>query len=137
MVRLMLSAMILATVVGLVPVHAASGLDMQEGMWEITSQVKMQGMTVPAMTYSQCITKEDAIPQNSSPQQNNCKISDVKTVGSTVSWSIVCKEQTGDIKGNGSITYHGDRFEGQVTMEYAGMVMVTEMNGKRVGPCTE
>jgi hypothetical protein len=106
-------------------------------MWDVTSQVKMQGMTVPSMTFAQCITKDDAIPQNTSPQQDNCKISDMKTVGSTVSWTVVCKDPNGDMKGNGTITYHGDRFEGQVTMEYAGMTMVTELSGKRTGPCSQ
>ena len=48
-------------------VYAGSELNMQDGTWEITSQVKMQGMTIPPMTFSQCITKENAVPQNTSP----------------------------------------------------------------------
>ncbi len=137
MSRFVLLMATLMVLVGFTTANAGSGLNMEDGMWEITSRVKVQGMTVPTMTYSQCMTKEDAVPQNSSPQQNNCKVLDKKKVGNTVSWAVVCKEQTGDIKGKGSITYHGDRFEGQVTMEYAGMEMVTDMSGKRTGPCTK
>jgi hypothetical protein len=116
-------------------VYAGSELNMQDGMWEITSTVKMQGMTIPPMTFSQCITKEDAVPQNNSPGQEDCKVSDMKIVGSTVSWTMTCSGQAGDMKGTGKITYHGDRFEGQMTTEHMGMVMVTEMTGRRTGPC--
>ena len=116
-------------------VYAGSGLNMQDGMWEITSQVKMQGMAIPPMTFSQCITKDNAVPQTNSPGQGDCKVSDMKTIGSTVSWSVVCDEQAGNMKGNGKITYHGDRFEGEMTTEHMGMVMVTEMSGRRTGPC--
>jgi len=116
-------------------VNAGSGLDIEDGMWEITSAVKMQGMTIPPMTFSQCITKDNAVPQNSSPGQDNCKVTDMKTVGSTVSWKVTCNGQGGQMKGNGKITYHGDRFEGKMTTESMGMVMETEMSGKRKGPC--
>ncbi|MBC2712483.1 MAG: DUF3617 family protein [Desulfosarcina sp.] len=116
-------------------VYAGSALNIKEGMWEITSQVKMQGMTIPPMTFSQCITKDDLVPQNNSPGQDGCKVSEMKTVGNTVSWTVTCSGQDGDMKGKGKITYHGDRFEGEVTAELSGMVMVTEMSGKRTGPC--
>ena len=59
----------------------------------------------------------------------------MKTVGSTVSWTVTCNEQAGNMKGKGKITYHGDRFEGEMTTEHMGMVMVTEMSGRRTGPC--
>ena len=63
---------------------AATTLNLEDGMWEVTSQVKMQGMMIPPMTFSQCITKENAVPQGNSPGQDNCKVSDMKTVGNTV-----------------------------------------------------
>lgn len=115
--------------------NAGSELDIEEGMWEITSTMKMQGMSIPPMTFSQCITKEDAVPQSSSPGQEDCKVTDMKTIGSTVSWTMVCKGQAGDMTGKGKITYNGDRFDGEVSTETMGMVMVTEMKGKRTGPC--
>lgn len=119
-----------------VGVGAGSGPDIQDGMWEITSAVKMQGMTIPPMTVSQCITKENAVPQSDSPGQgNDCKVTDTRTDGDTVSWTVVCSGQGGEMKGKGKITYHGDRFEGEVRTEAMGMVMITEMTGKRIGPC--
>ncbi len=129
-VAVLIGFMILCTTV-----YAGSELNMEEGMWEITSLVKMQGMTMPPMTFSQCITKDNAVPQNSSTGQDNCKVSEMKTVGSTVSWTVICSGQAGNTKGKGTIAYLGDRFEGKMTTEHMGMVMVTEMNGRRTGSC--
>lgn len=116
-------------------VFAGSELNMEDGMWEITSQVKMQGMTIPPMTFSQCMTRDNALPQHNSPGQDDCKVSEMKTVGSTVSWTVICSGEAGDMKGKGKITYLGDRFEGQMTTDHMGMVMETEMRGRRTGSC--
>ena len=41
--------------------------NMQEGTWEITTTMEMQGMTtsMPPVTYTQCLTKKDLVPQGS------------------------------------------------------------------------
>ena len=135
MVKRLLLGIFFGVVIFNSAIYAGSELDMQEGQWEITSTVKMQGMTIPPMTYSQCITKDNAVPQNNSPEQEDCKVSDLKTVGDTVSWMVTCSGQAGNMQSKGRITYHGDRFEGEMTTEHMGMVMVTEMQGKRTGPC--
>ncbi|MGD9307745.1 MAG: DUF3617 family protein [Desulfosarcina sp.] len=116
-------------------VFAGSKLNIEEGTWEITSTTKMQGMTMPSMTFSQCITEQNAVPQNNSQGQDKCKVTDMQTVGNTVSWTVFCQDPSGDMKGKGKITYHGDRFDGEVNMQMAGMAMVTHMRGKRIGPC--
>jgi len=119
-------------------VQAGSDVDFEEGMWEITSQVKMQGMNMPAQTFTQCITKDNMVPQNNEPNPQgggSCTVSDVKTSGNTVSWSVVCQTGGGEMKGKGKITYQRDRFKGESTAEMMGMVMVTEMSGRRTGPC--
>lgn len=116
-------------------VYAGSELNMVDGMWEITSRVEMQGMTIPPVTFSQCITKDNAVPQSNSPGQDNCKVSEMKTTGNTVSWTVICSGQAGNTKGKGKITYHGDRFEGEMTMDHMGVVMLTEMSGRHTGPC--
>jgi hypothetical protein len=97
----------------------------------------MQGMEIPPQTFSQCITKKDMVPQNNNDpnQQGNCKVSDVQTNGNTVSWTMVCKTEGGEMKSTGKITYQGDSFKGESTSEMMGMVMVAEMSGKRIGPC--
>ncbi len=116
-------------------VHAGSKLNVEEGTWEVTSQVKIQGMTMPPMTFSQCITTSDLIPRGDAPGHESCKMSDVKTVGNTVSWALTCSGEGGEMQSKGQITYSGSSFEGEVTTKTTGMVMVTQMTGKRTGPC--
>lgn len=135
MAKRLFGAIFMGLLIFCTAVCTGSELNMKDGMWEITSQVKMQGMSIPPVTFSQCITKDNAVPQNNSPGHDDCKVSDMKTIGSTVSWTVTCSGQAGDMKGKGKITYHGDRFEGQMTMEHMGMVMVTEMSGRHTGPC--
>ena len=118
------------------PALAASGPDMEPGLWEITSRVKMPGMELPANTMTQCITKESLVPQGGSgPGQNQCEISDVRIEGDTVSWSITCDSQEGVMTGSGETTYDGDSFEGSSKMSMQGMEITTTMSGKRIGAC--
>jgi len=118
-----------------------AGPDMQEGRWEITSTMEMPGMPapIPPMTTTQCLTDKDLIPRNTQ-QSNECKIVDTAIKGNTVSWKMVCNTQVGTTKGDGSITYMGDRFEGAITMVLSGpdqpsMTMTTRMKGRRIGDC--
>jgi len=115
---------------------AAPGPDMNEGLWEITTTMKMQGMNMPSHTHTQCITKDDLVPQSSQPGQE-CTISDYKVEGNTVSWKIRCSTQGGEMEGSGEITYRGDSFDGtmNMTMPGSGAEVVTHMTGRRIGDC--
>lgn len=119
----------------------SSGPDMKEGKWEITAEVSMKGipMKMPAMSHEQCLTKEEMIPQEGLQTEQNCTISDQKTSGDTVSWNIVCKDGSMESKSDGTITYHGDTFEGTINMTMSGgPVSITSTNtitGKYLGPC--
>jgi hypothetical protein len=113
---------------------AGSTPDMQEGLWEITSKVEMQGMDLPAAIHRQCLKKTDPVPQGSQPGQE-CEIADVRVAGDTVSWSMLCSQPGGEIRGTGEITYHGDRFEGVMRIEMEGTEMISRMHGRRVGDC--
>ncbi|MBW2168331.1 MAG: DUF3617 domain-containing protein [Deltaproteobacteria bacterium] len=115
---------------------AGSGPDMQEGLWEITSKMKMRGMDMPSYTHTQCITKKDLVPQSSQPGQE-CQVTDVKYKGNTVTWNVKCSTQGGEMTGSGRITYGGDSFEGtmKMIMGGSGMEMTTYMSGRRIGDC--
>ena len=120
---------------------AGSELDMQEGKWEITTVMQVPGMptNMPQMknTQIQCLTKKDFIPQSSQPGQE-CKITDKKIVGSTVTWTMVCKNQGGEMKGTGKITYKGDTFEGTMKMlipRQGDMEITSYISGRRIGNC--
>ena len=70
---------------------------MKPGKWEITTQMDMPGMQMPARTFTKCVTKEDAEnAENAIPrgrQDSSCKLSDVKVEGHTISWKMNCAER--------------------------------------------
>ena len=118
---------------------AQADVDLHEGMWEITSKIEMSGVPVqiPDTTISQCISKEKIIPKTNKKVNEHCTISEQKIEGNTVTWKMKC---AGKMKSQGSITYHGDTFEGLITsqIEIPNMGMMTmtiQMTGKRTGEC--
>ncbi|TET92310.1 MAG: DUF3617 family protein [Desulfobacteraceae bacterium] len=132
--KLFFGSIILLTAISIS--FAASGPNMKEGLWEITTKTKMPGMEMPPMKHTQCITKNDLVPQSSQPGQE-CKITETKVIGNTVTWTMQCKTQDGEMKGTGKITYSGDSFEGTIiiSMPQANMKITTHISGKRIGDC--
>jgi hypothetical protein len=106
--------------------------NMEDGLWEITTMVDMPGMSSKSFTNTSCLTKEKAVPQTT---ESGCTIKDVKSLGNTVTWTVVCKEGTS----TGKITYAGTTMEGfiETTVKTNGgtMTMKSTMKGKRIGPC--
>ena len=117
---------------------AGSELNMQEGKWEITTKVEMPGMptNMPPNKHIQCLTKNDLVPNNSQ-QGQECKITQTKIAGNTVTWTIQCKSQGEEMKGNGKITYSGNSLEGTIKMimSQANMEMISHISGNRIGDC--
>ena len=109
----------------------------REGKWQVTSQVEMANMPmkIPATTTEVCVTKEMAEkpepPKN--PRQTDCKVSDYKIEGSTVSWTMSCEKQK--MTGEGKITYSADTFEGSMHAKMGDMELTTKYSGKRLGDC--
>lgn len=134
MIKWILSVGCLLVCLAVSQVQAGSSVNMNPGLWEISSQVKMPGMDMPASTTTQCITKDSLVPQANSGQ-GQCEITDVRIQGDTVSWSISCDGQGGVITGTGESTYYGDTFEGTSRMRTQGMDITTTMSGKRIGDC--
>jgi hypothetical protein len=127
----------LAFVVG----GCSSGPDMKEGKWEITAEISMKGipMKMPAMTHEQCLTKEELIPQQEQQAEQNCTISEQTTNGDTVSWNVVCKDGSMESKSDGTISYHGETFDGTINMVMSGgpvsISSTSTVTGKYLGPC--
>jgi len=117
---------------------AGSEPDMQEGKWEITTKTEMVGtsMSMPPMTRTQCLTKKDFVPQDSQ-QGKECKITNTKVMGNTVTWTIKCHGHGGAATGTGRITYSGSSFEGKFEMitDQSNMRMISHMSGHRLGDC--
>jgi hypothetical protein len=116
---------------------------MQEGQWEISGEMKLEGMPfpMPAMPikYSQCLTKKDLVPQEREKNQE-CKLVSSRTEGNTVSWVMQCKDKNGTTDSTGKITYKGSTFNGTmntVTTDSSGAKTTAKMQmaGKRIGDC--
>jgi len=116
---------------------AGSGPNMKEGLWEITVKTEMPGMEMPPMKHTQCLTKKDFVPQGPQQPGQECKITDVKVDGNTVTWSLECKSPGGEMKGTGKTTYSGNSFKGTMVMSMppTNMKITTHMSGKRIGDC--
>jgi hypothetical protein len=106
---------------------------MRAGRWEVTLQMQMPGMAMPAITSLECVTNEQLKdPAKALPSASpGCTMSDYKAEGGKVTWAISCAEMTG----TGEILVTGDTYEGQVTVS-APTPMAMKMSGKRVGDCT-
>ena len=116
---------------------ADSGPNMKEGLWEITTKMQMQGMDMPPAKHTQCITKSDLVPQGSQQPGQECEITNIKKSGNTVTWTMKCTGQGGEVTGTGEITHSGDSFDGTMTisMPQANMEMISQLIGKRIGNC--
>jgi len=132
----------------------------RDGKWDITVEMQMPnmpnmpnmpaGMTMPPMKMTQCITKEEAAdPAKAMPQQppqrgggpaGDCKVSDYKTEGQKVSWSMVCTGAQ-PMTGTGELVYTADSYTGNMTMNMArggqGMAVTMKYTGKRLGDCVK
>ena len=117
---------------------AGSELNMQEGKWEITTKTEMAGMStsMPPVTRTQCLTKKDFVPQDSQ-QGEECKVTDTRVVGNTVTWTIKCYGHGGAATGTGRITYSGSSFEGTFEMiaDQSNIRIISHMSGHRLGDC--
>lgn len=115
---------------------ASSAVNMQEGKWEITSTIEMQGMPagmVPPQTFTTCLSKKDYVPKGE--QQQDCMMQDTRVDGNTVTWTVVCK----DSRGTGRVTYAGTNFDGviETVMKDEGKEQkaTMTMKGRHIGPC--
>lgn len=117
----------------------SSNIDMSDGRWEITTKMEMKNIpfAIPPMTYTTCLTKEGLVPtQEENSGADNCKMTHHKIKGNTVSWTIVCNEDGGKTTSVGSITYAGDSFKGEMTVQPSDAPpMVQKMTGRRIGNC--
>ena len=143
----MLKRVVLAvTIVGLFMwgTFAFAEVNLHEGLWEITTKMEMQGMPMkmPARKHTQCLTKKNMlktmVPKEQA-QEEECKITDTKISGNTVTWVMKCVGEDA-MEVTGKTTYHGDTFEGTITMisndpEEGRMKMINHISGRRIGEC--
>src|SRR3970040_2354672 len=90
--------------------------DIQEGRWETTVRVKVDGISFPVpFTTEKCITPDDLIP-NSVNQGSQCVIENIEVTGNDVSWTVECVDDKGSLRGHGVVTYAGKTLKGAMEM---------------------
>ena len=125
----------------------AAGPDFKEGEWGVSYRMEVVGMPfpMPPITASKimCLDKNNYVPDNSQ-QGQNCKVSDQKVNGNTVTWTMRCRAQERIIEGHGKITYNGDRYDGvmdakliSTDSQAPAVGYKYTMQGQRVGACSK
>jgi hypothetical protein len=122
------------------PVLADSNI--QEGLWEITIRMEMPGVPSDQMkpvSSTHCLKDGQQIPQILQ-QDHTCQISNTKTEGDSVSWTMKCQGGEGSMDGSGKMTYKSNRFDGVIYLNMhrpdAGPMKVTQrISGRWVGSC--
>lgn len=110
-------------------------------LWDTTMKMEMPGMpmAMPAQTSQVCLKKnrkaEDAIPK-----QDDCRVTDMKTVGNKVIYTMDCAGKDPMII-HGEITSTPTSYEGKMRMKGKrkgdDMEMTQTFSGKKVGACTD
>jgi hypothetical protein len=132
-IRLTLCAAALA-----LPLLANAG-PMKAGKWQLTMQMDMPGMPMkmPPIVTTNCVTKEEA--ENPQPpkqaKDSDCKFSDYKRDGNTISWTMSCPKQ--NMTGSGRIVYTDTTYDGSMKMKVGEREMSAKYTGKRLGDCDE
>lgn len=116
---------------------------MQPGLWEITTKMEMPGMPVamPPTKITHCYTSQDVENTDKTiPKDQSCKLDSHNVSGNKVTWTVSCKEKSGDMKGSGEMTYQGNSYDGmmKMTVQSKGeqaMNMTYRYSGKRLGDC--
>lgn len=133
----------------------------RDGNWEIKMTMDMSGMPnmpagmqIPAVTTTQCITKEMADdPRNTVPMApmgrgqrgggqmpENCKMLDSRMDGNTFTFSMKC-DAPNQMSMSGQIVYGTDSYEGtmKADIDRGGQPMSMNMkySGRRLGDCTK
>ena len=113
---------------------------MKPGNYEISMKMAMQGMDMPPMTQTQCITEamvkdpQSAIPKG--PGGGDCKASDYKFSGNTATFKMTCTQPVPMVM-LGEMKYSGDSYAGTMTVDASGQQMVIAYTAKRLGECVK
>jgi len=121
----------------------AQNSPMRPGRWEVTMQMEMPNMPIamPAMKNTRCVTQQEIDSPNrglpsGSKNPNDCKVSDYKVSGNTVTWTMACTGQQ-PMTGSGEMKFAGDSYDGIMKMTMEQQQMSMKISGKRLGDCTQ
>ncbi len=102
-------------------------------LWDVTSRMSMEGMEMPGRTMKVCAAKEWKEPPAPADEQQKCRYSDFRVVGSRATWKVRCSNPA--MTGEGDITRNGDSYTGVISFTTEHGIMKMKIDGKRVGDC--
>jgi uncharacterized protein DUF3617 len=105
-------------------------------LWEVTSQMSMEGMPMqmPSQKNKVCASKSWKEPPGAQNPQQQCQISDLKSVGAKTTWKMQCSSPT--MTGDGEITRTSpDAYSGAIKMSSADGNVTIKLSGQKVGEC--
>lgn len=114
---------------------ADSESHMKPGNWSITIQMDMPGMAMPPMTFTRCITQEESEHPQPPADKNagDCKVSDSKLEGNTLTWKMNCEKQ--GMTGDGKITFSPESYTGEGHIKAGDVDMTQKFSGQYLGAC--
>lgn len=114
---------------------AGTALAATGDMWEVTSQMTMEGMPpgmgMPAQTRRVCSTKEWTKPPVAQDDRS-CQTTDFKGSATKVNWKMKCDGMTGEGEINRTSP---DAYTGWMKMTMSEGTMTMNLSGRRVGDC--
>jgi hypothetical protein len=126
---------------GALTIGAARAEEMQPGLWELTTEMKMAGMRMPAQKFTHCYTPQDlaAGKQYRMDEQSRCTIRNMKNVGGRISFEMTCEAEgskmTGSVQGTMSATAFSFEPRMRMTPDQGMGVMLSTITGRRLGDC--
>lgn len=106
-------------------------------LWEVTSQMSMEGMDMqmPTQTSQVCAPKTWTQPPGGENQQQECQNSDFLLEGSKATWKITCTDPSHS-SGEGEINREGDdAYTGTIKFTSDQGNMTLALSGRRIGEC--
>jgi hypothetical protein len=115
--------------------------EMSPGLWELTTEMKMQGMAVPPSKFTHCYTAKDIASgkQYGMDEKSKCSIGNMKNAGGNISYELSCaadgSKMTGTVKGTMSATAFSFEQKMRMTPDQGMGEMQSFIKGRRLGDC--
>ena len=106
-------------------------------LWEVTSQMTMEGMpmAMPTQTQTVCAAKEWKEPPGPKNERDKCETLDFTTTPEKTIWKVRCAGKP-PMTGEGEILRSGpDAYSGTIKMTSEDGVMTITLKGKRLSDC--
>ena len=133
----MKKVLVAVLVVLLVPAVSFAAKTMQEGLWELTTQMEMPGMPMkmPPTVMKHCYTKSDVSDQKKIiSRDKNCTVTDLKTSANKVTWKLKCTGENAATM-TGETVFDSNSYTSVMNMNSHGQKMTMKVKGKRLGNC--